>query len=298
MNVLLAIVAAVLAASAFAKLASPRRTANALGWILRPGAQRVPAMLALVVVELALAAALALAAIGRAPEVPVAVGVAALCLGGALALAAATMGGRAGQACGCFGARGRIGWPAVGRNVLLAGLVLAPLVPPSTEAWLMVGVGLALAAAAVLAVALLGLAREVGELRLAAGADVALELADEGPPLGVPAGEWPHWAFGVTRSRVLSVAVFTSHGCAMCARLEPAVAHLAKDRGLELARFDEAEAAEVWRALSIPGSPFAIVADPAGIPLAKGTFNSLAQLESLVGAAARRRSSGRVPAAA
>ena len=45
----------------------------------------------------------------------------------------------------------------------------------------------------------------------------------------------------------------------------------------------------VWRELGIPGSPFAIALDREGTVLAKGTFNNLAQLETVLAAAERRR---------
>jgi hypothetical protein len=53
--------------------------------------------------------------------------------------------------------------------------------------------------------------------------------------------------------------------------------------------FDEVVDADLWRELGVPGSPFVIAVDAAGVVLAKGTFNNLAQLESVVATAARRR---------
>jgi hypothetical protein len=53
--------------------------------------------------------------------------------------------------------------------------------------------------------------------------------------------------------------------------------------------FDEVADADVWRELAIPGSPFAVALDGAGVVLAKGTFNNLAQLESVLATAERRR---------
>ena len=54
-------------------------------------------------------------------------------------------------------------------------------------------------------------------------------------------------------------------------------------------RFEEAEDAEVWSRLEIPGSPYAIALDLDGTVLAKGTFNNLAQLESVLATGERRR---------
>jgi hypothetical protein len=83
----------------------------------------------------------------------------------------------------------------------------------------------------------------------------------------------------------------------MCARLAPAIDHVARDRTLAVVRFDEVEDAGVWRALGVPGPPFVIVAGADGVALAKGAFDSLAQLEGVIAAAARRRG-GRDPGVA
>jgi hypothetical protein len=62
--------------------------------------------------------------------------------------------------------------------------------------------------------------------------------------------------------------------------------------GLTVRVFDEVAEAAAWRSLEIPGSPFAIAHDAAGTVLAKGTFNNLAQLESVLATAERRRREG------
>jgi hypothetical protein len=56
-----------------------------------------------------------------------------------------------------------------------------------------------------------------------------------------------------------------------------------------LRRFDEVADAEAWALADVPGSPFAVALDAAGTVLAKGTFNSGAQLESVLATAERRR---------
>ena len=88
----------------------------------------------------------------------------------------------------------------------------------------------------------------------------------------------------------LALAVFTSEGCRVCRGLEPAIAALAGDPAVAIQAFDEVADRDVWSELRIPGSPFAIALDPNGIVLAKGTFNNLAQLESVLATAERRRS--------
>ncbi len=64
-----------------------------------------------------------------------------------------------------------------------------------------------------------------------------------------------------------------------------------------MAVIDEAAEPALWGALEIPGSPFAIAAGRDGTVLAKGTFNNLAQLESVLATADRRRREGTPDAA-
>ena len=90
------------------------------------------------------------------------------------------------------------------------------------------------------------------------------------------------------RRAPLAVAVFTSAGCSLCAALEPSLRLLARDPEVELQLFDEHDDAEAWESLAVPGSPYAVVLAPDGEVLAKGTFNSLYQLESLLGPAVAR----------
>jgi hypothetical protein len=192
--------------------------------------------------------------------------------------------GRSGAPCGCFGGRGRIGWWGVTRTALLAAAFAAlPFLPDtklSTDAWLGLGLGVALLGVGALTVALLALAREVGELRLAVAPQVALSLDHEGPELGGRVALVERFE----RDAPLKVAVFTSRRCSLCAALEPSLRLLGNDPGVELATFDEHDDADAWQALAVPGSPYAVVLDSEGIVLSKGTFNSLYQLESLVGA--------------
>ena len=58
---------------------------------------------------------------------------------------------------------------------------------------------------------------------------------------------------------------------------------------IELLTFDEVKDAGAWAAADVPGSPFAVALDADGTVLAKGTFNTGAQLESVLATAERRR---------
>ncbi len=207
------------------------------------------------------------------------------------AQAAALMRGRGGAPCGCFGARGRIGRASIGRAALLAtAAAVLPLLERralSTEEWLAIGLGAALAGVAVLAVGLLALAREVGELRLAIAPQGALEIAGEGPEIGGRTALAEH--FAGLGEQDFGLAVFTSEGCHICRALAPAVDAFDRDPRVMVRRFDEYEHAGAWALADVPGSPFAVAVGADGTVLAKGTFNSGGQLESVLAAAERRR---------
>jgi hypothetical protein len=277
--------AAVLGFAAVSKLASPRSSQAALATFGVPaGGARWAAWTALVATELGLAASVA-AGLDAA-----AWAASALLAGFAAALAVALRRGRGGAPCACFGSRSQVRVTGIVRNLALAAAFAAlpwlPSVSLGTEGWLAVGLAIALAGIAGLAVAVLALAREVGLLRLQLVPQAALEIPDEGPPVG----EWSALAerFEPAAEARLALAVFTSSGCRLCRSLEPAVESLRRDPLLAVELFDEAADAGVWRELGIPGSPFAVVLDPAGVVRAKGTFNSLGQLEGLLAAAERR----------
>jgi hypothetical protein len=275
----------VLASAALAKLASPRASIAALSSFgFGDGPLRPLAWAALIAVELALAVAVALGS-----------DAAAYAAAGLMAMfAALTIGallrGRAAAPCACFGPRSTVSWLGVLRNL---GLAVAFAAVPSvdsisigTQGWLAIGIGVALIACAALAVALLALAREVGMLRLQLGTQGALEIAGEGPEVGTRAADLSE-RIGLNGAD-FGLAVFTSVGCHICQTLVPAIDNVAKDPRVAVATFDEVAEAELWRSLEIPGSPFALTLDREGIVLAKGTFNNLAQLESLLATAERR----------
>ena len=164
--------------------------------------------------------------------------------------------GRAGAPCACFGAKGRVGRGSLARAGLLA-------------------------------LGLLALAREIGELRLQVSPQGALEIAGEGPEIGGRTALAEH--FAGLGAEDFGLAVFTSEGCHICQALAPAVAAFERDPRVMLRRFDEVEDAHVWALADVPGSPFAVAVGADGIVLAKGTFNSGGQLESVLAAAERRR---------
>ncbi len=279
------LLAGLLGAAALAKLASPASSQAALATFgFAEGPLRRLAWGALILAELGLALGVA------AGSDEAAYAAAALMLTFAALMAGALLRGRAGAPCACFGARSRVTPWALARNLALAaGFALLPSLPPaslSTDEWLGVGLAIALLACAGLGVAVLALAREVGMLRLQLGGRGALEIAGEGPDLGAAA---PELALPDATAAELGLAVFSSEGCHLCQSLRPAVDSLRNEPGLAVRDFDEHDQATAWRSLGVPGSPFAIAHEPDGTVLAKGTFNNLAQLESVLATAERRR---------
>lgn len=280
------ILAAVLIGAAASKLLDARRSTAAMATYGFPTASsRRLAWAVAVVAELGLGIGVLLGSDGAAYLAAALMALFALTLGGAL------LRGQAGAPCACFGGGSRVSGWAVARNLLLAGAFAAlPSVPDSltTDEWLATGLIVALLACAGLAVAVLALAREVGMLRLRLGPTSALEIAHEGPEVGTTSGLIERFAPGPRNE--LAVAVFSSEGCHVCRALEPAVDSLRSEPSLALEVFEESADSDVWEAFDIPGAPYAIVLELDGTIGAKGTYNNLAQLESVIATAERRAS--------
>jgi hypothetical protein len=276
----------ILAFSALAKLASPRSSQGALRTFGMVGdATRWVAWASLVAIELGLAAGV----VAGAQEAAYAAAAFMAVLG--LTLISALWRGRAGAPCGCFGSSSRVSWRGVVRNGILAGaFAVLPLLPDerlSTDQWLGLGLGAALVVSAGLAVAVLALAREVGMLRMQVGPQSALEIAEEGPELGGRSALAER--FEPAAGATLALAVFVSEGCHICHTLLPSIQSLDNHPLVALKVFEEDEDRDAWRELHVPGSPYAVAFDLDGTVLAKGTFNSLPQLESVLATAERRR---------
>jgi methylamine dehydrogenase accessory protein MauD len=164
----------------------------------------------------------------------------------------------------------------------------------------------------VLCATVVALARQVGTLHLRLGPRGALELDDEGPPLG--AGLDPVELFDLNGDPVTIAApgeaqllLFVSPGCSVCEQVLPAVAAVADEGAMAPYVLSDAgardttqalggrrlraplvPAAELARALELPGTPYALVLDPDGVVMAKGTANNLEQVEGLADTAKRR----------
>ena len=241
---------------------------------------RAPAYYLLAAVEAAVAIALLLGAT-FAPF-------AAVALGGVFvaALSYAWARGVRRLDCGCFGSKERsieaLFLRAIGFTALagLGGLSLQGSIP-SRDTLVVIALASLAGAVVVLGALVLALYRQVGVLTLRVGPGVALELAEEGPVLGEAAPELE--ALARTGPEL---AVFFSPGCRLCRQLAPAVRALARD-GLAVHVIYENEDPETFERWTIPGTPFAVeVVD--GIVVAKGTVNTLEQLEQLLAVGAER----------
>lgn len=280
-----AVPACVLLVGALLKLASPRPSRDALSTFgLRSDTVRG------VVWGLTTALEATLAIGVLAGSSTAAYGAAALSFAFADVVGLGLLRGRRGQPCGCFGAHSRVEPRAVVRNLALAAAFLGAAqldrTSLSADEWLGTGLAVALLAVCALSVAVLALARQVGELRLAVAPAAALEISHEGPEVGSRTDLIGHFTLG---PRVLyALAVFSSEACPVCAGVTPAVDALARDPLLAVRVFDEVADTEVWDGLDVPGAPYAVALGLDGTVLAKGSFNTLSQLESIAATAERR----------
>jgi hypothetical protein len=272
-------VAAFLLWAAAAKLSS--RTVSG-GWLAAygvPTALRRPALVALALTEAATGTFLLL---GFQRAALVALGLGTLFT---LALAHARARGVRRLSCGCFGAKER-GLPfllarALAFTALAALAAFGGALEISRDAFMLAALAVLALAVVVLALFVLALARQVGVLTLRVGPGVALELEDEGPPVGKPAP-----LLEGLRGRGSELVAFFTDDCRLCRELAPAVRALGRE-GLQVHVVYEGEEPDAFRRWKVPGAPFAVhVVD--GAVAAKGTVNTLEQLDGLVAIGAAR----------
>lgn len=163
-----------------------------------------------------------------------------------------------------------------------------------------------------LSLLVLALARQIGVLHLRLGPRGALEIDDEGPPVGEAPGP------AETRTldgleRVVGgpgdpqLILFVSPGCPVCHQVLPSLAPAARAAQMTPVAIVDAEepaardayghfgsgvpmipAPELAEAYAVPGTPYAVLLDAIGVVRAKGTVNNLEQIEGLVDTARRR----------
>jgi uncharacterized membrane protein YphA (DoxX/SURF4 family) len=203
------------------------------------------------------------------------------------ALAQARLRGVERLRCGCFGAsEGRtthLLLRAVGFTALALLAAFGGGLDVSASSETVVAVVLVVLAAAVVILSLLVLAlyRQVGVLTLRLGPRVPLELAEEGPEVGssVPPLEG-------LRGRGPEVIFFFSATCRLCRQLAPGVGALAR-QGLRVRVVEEEQEGGVFEEWNVPGTPFVVHAID-GVVAAKGTVNTLEELETLLDAGRAR----------
>jgi hypothetical protein len=142
----------------------------------------------------------------------------------------------------------------------------------------------------VLAVVVVALARQVGTLHLRLGPRGALEVDDEGPMLGeapppAPARDAVGGTVMLGGPGPARVILFSSPTCGVCKEVAPALAPAAASVRYAAQVLHDPHADRAW---NVPGTPFAVVLDPAGIVRAKGTVNNLEQIEGLLDTARHR----------
>ena len=142
----------------------------------------------------------------------------------------------------------------------------------------------------VLAAVMVALARQVGTLHLRLGPRGALEVDTEGPALGEAPPAMP--GIDDEGDRVLvggpgpaRLVLFSSPTCSICREVAPGIGAAASAAGLTPMVLHDADLERVY---AVPGTPFLLVMDRAGVVRAKGTVNNLEQVESLVDLALRR----------
>jgi hypothetical protein len=143
---------------------------------------------------------------------------------------------------------------------------------------------------AVLAVVVVALARQIGVLQLRLAPIGALEVDDEGPPLGeapeARAARTPDGSStlvgGPGNGRLVA---FVSDSCPICEQVAPSLPAAARASGLELQVVSDPDLELAYR---VPGVPFVVVFDELGLVRSKGTVNSLEQVEGLADTARRR----------
>jgi methylamine dehydrogenase accessory protein MauD len=163
----------------------------------------------------------------------------------------------------------------------------------------------------VLSVLLLSVARQVGTLHLRLGPRGALELDEEGPPLGeaLPPAEAtdrngnPVIVGGPGTPQFL---LFVSPGCPICREVAPSLPVVARVGSFSPYVISDAQESgahdyasigrgttyivgpDIAHSYRVPGTPYAVILDGLGVVRAKGTVNNLEQMEGLVDTAHAR----------
>lgn len=141
-----------------------------------------------------------------------------------------------------------------------------------------------------LTLVVIALARQIGVLHLRLSPVGALEVDDEGPALGsAPEPRAARTRDGGTIEvggpGPRRLVAFVSATCPICEQILPSIPVAASAHRLDPQVIQDPE---LELAYDVPGVPFVVVLDEAGVARAKGTVNSLEQLDGLIDTAERR----------
>jgi hypothetical protein len=191
-------------------------------------------------------------------------------------------------ACACLPFARPPGRMTLARNAILAAAALAAargVRPVLGTAFWEASYAVLWAAVLLLGALVVSLTRQVGTLHLRMGPRGALEEEGVGPPHGM---RIEHAA--LPRDRRHALVAFTSAGCPMCRQIVPGLAAIGRSPGLVVvhAAYEAEGGPELHGAFAVPGTPYAVYLDAAGVVVAKGTVNTLEQLEGLVEAGRTR----------
>jgi methylamine dehydrogenase accessory protein MauD len=164
----------------------------------------------------------------------------------------------------------------------------------------------------VLCVVVIALARQIGTLHLRLGPRGALEMDDEGPPLGeapepVDTTDIEGRSVTIGGPANAQVLMFVSPGCTLCEQVLPSLPAIASTNDLTPLVLTDVDATEsaltfgpkrlpapvvpgssIAAAYDVPGTPYVVVLDRHGVVRAKGTVNNLEQMEGLIDTGRRR----------
>lgn len=277
--------AVVLAWAALAKFARPARAAETFAEHGIPARVRRSLAVLLALGELGIASLLAV------DVATTAAGVAVIALGAVFTtfLLRARIRGRRRTTCGCFGgARSANTLMLTARAGLLAaagvGVVvgLPTVTTPTSSQWQTVAIAATGVLVVALTLAVLALYRQVGVLSLRLGPRTALELDEEGPPVGQPAPLLE----GLNR-RGSELVAFVSLNCRMCIEVVPGLRALAKE-GVPVHWVRDDTHDEIFASWGVPGTPFVVhVVD--GVVRAKGLVNTLEQVDWVIDVGTERQ---------
>ena len=180
------------------------------------------------------------------------------------------------------------------------------------EGWWIASYVVLWALVVVLCVVVVALARQIGTLHLRLGPRGALELDDEGPPLGEAP---PTLVVSDVDGRAVTLGgpgqeqllMFVTPTCLVCNEVLPAVRAVSSIGRFSPYVITDATTYEardslrpkvgdtpivadpaVPTAYSVPGTPYVVVVDDRGVVQAKGTINNLEQVEGLIDTALKR----------